>query len=69
MLGLQSTTEVDYKVQQVQRLEIRQTWITNCDRVWIIKCDKKFTRWITKCDGITNLDGLQTDRYSTMSGS
>ena len=33
----------------------------NCDRVWITKWDKNFKIWITKCDEITNHDGLQSD--------
>ena len=30
--------------------KLRQSWIANCDRVWIKKCDKNFRKWITKRD-------------------
>ena len=43
----------DYKVWQ--------SWITNCDSFWIIKCDKNFKNWITKCDVFKKCDGLQSD--------
>ena len=40
---------------------MRQRRITNCDGVWITKRGKNFKKWITKCDGVTNRDGLQSD--------
>ena len=63
IFGLQSTTEVDYKVRwdRFRDYKVRQSWIAKYDRVWIKKCDKNCKKWITKCDEVTNRGGLQSD--------
>ena len=49
------------KCDRFRDCKVRQNWITNCDKIWITKYDKSFKNWITKSDGITKHDGLQSD--------
>ena len=49
------------KYDRFKDYKVRQSWITNCDRFWITTCDKSLKKWITKCNGITKRDELQSD--------
>ena len=46
------------KCDRFKDYKVWQSWITECDRSWITKCDKKFKNWITKCSGITECGKL-----------
>ena len=61
MLGLKSATETDYKVRQLQRLQITSELDYKLQQVLDYKMRQKFKKCITKCDGITKHDGLQSD--------
>ena len=41
--------------------KVRQSWIANCDSLWIRKCDKIFKKLIKNCDKITKRDELKSD--------
>ena len=49
------------KCDRFRDYKVRQSWIINCDRVWITKWGKNLKKWITKYDGITKRDALQSD--------
>ena len=61
MLGLQSATKTDYKVRQLQRLQSTSELDYKLQQVLDYKMRQKFKKSITKCDGITKHDGLQSD--------
>ena len=61
ILGLQSAKRRIIKCDRFRDCKVRQSLAANCNRFWITKCDENVRKWITKWDGITNRDGLQSD--------